>query len=116
MHRASLTREPSGISTDGVRQVTGKLDPAMNANPILRDVSYISLAQSQFHERCLSLNTGTERPLERNTSTIWVKNSWRGYLVCPFSLRGYLPCSPTMTTPSTASLLPQLVSASAMVG
>ena len=42
---------------------------------MLRDVSYISLAQSQFQERCLSLNTGTDRPLERNTPTICWKNS-----------------------------------------
>ena len=33
---------PSGISTDGVRHVTGRLEPAMNGNPISRDVSYIS--------------------------------------------------------------------------
>ena len=61
---ASRMRAPVGISTDGVRQVTGRLDPAMNAKPMLRDVSYISFAHSQFQDRCLSLNTGTERPLD----------------------------------------------------
>src|SRR5437879_12412138 len=108
-------RESSGISTDGVRHVTGKLDPAMKANPSSREVSYILRAHSQFHERCLSLNTGAVRPLSRNTFTICSKNSQRGYFVCPFSLRGYLPCSPTITTPSTASLPPPSVSASAIV-
>ena len=62
---ASLIRAPSGISTGGVRHVTGRLDPAMNANFISRDVSYIFLAHSQFQERCLSLNIGTLRPLAR---------------------------------------------------
>ena len=46
-----------------------------------RDVSYISFAHSQFHERCLSLNTGTERPLSLKTLTICWKNSYRGYIV-----------------------------------
>src|SRR5258707_3600927 len=100
----------------GVRQVTGRLEPAISGKPIDFAVSYISLAQSQFHERCLSLNTGTDRPLARNTFTISWKNSYLGYLVCPFSLRGYLPCSPTTTTPSTASLPVPEVNASAMVG
>ena len=35
----------------------------MNGNFSSRDVSYISFAHSQFQERCLSLNTGTARPL-----------------------------------------------------
>ena len=39
----------------------------MYAKPISREVSYIFRAQSQFHERCLSLNIGTDRPLSRNT-------------------------------------------------
>ena len=80
--------DPSGISTDGMRHVTGKLDPAMYAKPISRDVSYICFAQSQFHERCLSLNIGTDRPLSLYTLTICSKNSQRGYFVWPFSLRG----------------------------
>ena len=66
---------PSGISIDGVRHVTGRLDPAMNGNLMLASVSYISFAQSQFHDRCLSLNTGTERPLSAKTLTICLKNS-----------------------------------------
>ena len=53
-----------------------------------RDVSYISFAHSQFHDRCLSLKTGTDRPLSSNTFTICLKNSYRGYRVCPFSFRG----------------------------
>ena len=81
-------REPSGISTDGVRQVTGRLDPAMKAKPSSREVSYILRAHSQFQERCLSLKTGTDLPLSRNTFTICSKNSQRGYFVWPFSLRG----------------------------
>ena len=88
----------------------------MSGKPIRRDVSYISFAQSQFQERCLSLKTGTERPLARNTFTISWKNSQRGYFVWPFSFCGYRPCSPTTTTPSTASLLVPRVKASAMVG
>src|ERR1051325_5950350 len=113
---ASRIFDPSGISIDGVLQVTGRLDPAISGNPIRRDVSYISLAQSQFHDRCLSLNTGTERPLSSNTLTICLKNSYLGYFVCPFSLRGYRPCSPTRMTPSTASFDPPSVRASAIVG
>ena len=85
---ASLQLALSGISTDGMRHVTGRLEPAMNGKPIDRDVSYISLAQSQFQERCLSLNTGTERPLSRNTFTVSSKNRYRGYCTCPFGVFG----------------------------
>ena len=37
---------PSGISIDGVRHVTGGLDPAIIAKPMRRDVSCISFAPS----------------------------------------------------------------------
>ena len=57
------------MSTEGNRQVTGNDEPAINANPIWRLVCTISTAQGQFHDRCLSLNTGTTRPLAVNTST-----------------------------------------------
>ena len=63
--RDLLIRAPSGMSTEGVRHVTGRLDPAMKGNFSSREVSYILRAQSQFQERCLSLNSGTERPLAR---------------------------------------------------
>ncbi len=36
----------------------------MNGKPSSRAVSYISFAHSQFQDRCLSLNTGTARPLD----------------------------------------------------
>ena len=44
---------------EGMRQVTGSDEPAIRGKPIRRAVSTISLAQSQRHDRCLSLNTGT---------------------------------------------------------
>ena len=66
---------PIGMSIDGILHVTGRLDPAIMGNPIWRDVSYISFAQSQFHDRCLSLNTGVVRPSLRKTSTTSRKNS-----------------------------------------
>ena len=47
-------------STEGIRQVTGSDEPARSGKPIARAVSTISLAHSQFHERCLSLKTGTD--------------------------------------------------------
>ena len=74
MHNASRTRASAGNSTGGMRQVTARLDPAMYANPSSFEVSYIFRAHSQFHDRCLSLNIGTERPLERNTAAISSKN------------------------------------------
>ena len=59
----------------GIRHVTGSDDPAHSANFISRDVSTISLAHSNFHDRCLSLKTGTARPSLRNTSVTCLKNS-----------------------------------------
>ena len=53
------------MSTAGVRQVTGREEPAMKANPNSREVSYISRAHSQFQERCLSLKTGAVLPVVR---------------------------------------------------
>src|SRR5664279_2999043 len=113
---ASSGSAPSGNSTEGVRHVTGRLEPARYGICIDFEVSYISRAHSHFQERCLSLNMGTTRPLERNTSATCWKNWYRGYDTPPCSCFGYFPCSPTTTTPSTASLLPPSVSASAMVG
>ena len=81
-----------------------------------RAVSYISRAQSQRYDRCLSLNTGTTRPLRSNTATIASKNRLRGYSCCPLALTGYLPCSPIDSTASTASRSPPRQSASAIVG
>ena len=46
------------MSIAGIRQVTGSDEPARNGKPSSRAVSTISLAQSQFHDRCLSLKTG----------------------------------------------------------
>ena len=57
------TSVPQGRSTAGNRQVTGSDEPAMKGKPIARAVSTISLAQSQLQERCLSLKTGTPRPV-----------------------------------------------------
>ena len=67
---ASSTSAPMGRSCDGNRRATGSDDPAMNPKSISRDVSTISFAHSQFHDRCLSLKTGAVRPLCRYTSTI----------------------------------------------
>ena len=54
-----------GRSTAGIRLATGSDEPAMKPKSILRDVSYISLAHFQFHDRCLSLKTGAVRPVLR---------------------------------------------------
>ena len=59
------------MSIDGMRHVTGRLEPAMNGKPILSEVSYICLAHSHFHERCLSLNSGTLRPLATGITRPW---------------------------------------------
>ena len=71
----SSTSAPRGISTAGIRQVTGSDEPAMNGKFMTRAVSTISLAQAHFHERCLSLNTGAVRPSFRKTSVTCLKNS-----------------------------------------
>ena len=52
-----------GTSTAGNRQVTGSDEPAMSGKPSSLAVSTMLLAHSQFQDRCLSLKTGTERPL-----------------------------------------------------
>ena len=70
-----LDGAPQGRSIEGIRQVTGSDEPAIKGKPIWRAVSTISLAQSQRHDRCLSLNTGAHRPERRKTSTICWKNS-----------------------------------------
>ena len=59
----------------GIRHVTGNDEPARKGKFSSCDRSTISLAHSKFHERCLSLNTGTLRPSSRNTSAICRKNS-----------------------------------------
>ncbi len=66
------------MSIEGMRQVTGTLEPAMKGNCISWAMSTIRRAWSQLHERCLSLNTAAVRPLARNTSTVCWKNSQRG--------------------------------------
>jgi hypothetical protein len=62
----SLIFDPSGISTEGVRHVTGRLDPAMNGNFNSREVSAIFRAHS-IPRKMLSLNRGTDLPLSRKT-------------------------------------------------
>ena len=113
---SSSASAPNGRSTAGIRHVTGSDDPARKGNPIFRAVSTISFANSHRQERCLSLKTGVVRPSFANTSTICLKNSYRGYWIWPMSLRGYFPCSPITSTASTASRSPPHRSASAIVG
>ena len=63
------------MSIDGIRQVTGSDEPARNGNLSSREMSTISFAHSHFHDRCLSLKTGTARPSLRKTSVTCLKNS-----------------------------------------
>ncbi len=62
MPKASSIRASAGISTDGIRHVTGRLDPAMKGKPMLAAVSTISRALAQSQDRCLSFQTGVVRP------------------------------------------------------
>ena len=63
------------MSMEGIRRVTGSDEPAISGKPSSLLVATISVAHSQFQERCLSQKTGTLRPLARNTSMAWQKNS-----------------------------------------
>ena len=67
---ASSRGVSSSCSSQGLRQATGSDDPAMNGAPSARARSYIHLASGQLYDRCLSLNTGTLRPLVANTPQI----------------------------------------------
>ena len=53
-----------------------------------REISTIRFAWRKFQDKCLSLNTGTERPIWRNTSVILRNISNRGYSFCSLSLLG----------------------------
>ncbi len=75
---ASAHARPSGTSSAGNRQVTGRLDPAIKGTPIALAWSTIWRASARLYDRCLSLNTGTDRPEARNTSRISRKNRPRG--------------------------------------
>src|SRR5678815_1833879 len=90
-------------------------EPPVKGKFSSRDLSNIHLASSQLVERCLSLNTGTERLLCSKTRiTCWYIHQ-RGNIHCPLRLVGYSPCSATITTPSTASSFPPSVTASPTV-
>ena len=67
----SLTSASYGKSTDGIRQVTGREEPARKGMPSDRDVSNISLAHSHFHDRCLSLNTGVVALQALRGDAVW---------------------------------------------
>jgi len=47
----------------------------MKAKSISWEMSYISLAQSQFHERCLSLKMGQVFPVVLKIAVICLKSS-----------------------------------------
>ena len=57
------------MSIDGIRRVTGNEDPAKKGNFNRLASSTISLQRAHVVDRCLSLNTGTPRPLFSNTFT-----------------------------------------------
>ena len=63
---------------EGIRRVTGNDDPAWNGNRSRRASATISTHSRQSVERCLSLNTGTDRPLASKTRTTSLKNLYRG--------------------------------------
>src|SRR4249920_954481 len=90
-------------------------EPPVSGKFSSRDLSNIHLASSQLYERCLSLKTGTERLLcSKTRTTCWYIHQ-RGRSQCPLRSVGYSPCSPTMTTPSTASSAPPSLTASPTV-
>ena len=78
MTSASSTGAPMGTCRGGQRGPMGTDDPAMKGTPRARAVSYIHLACSQEYERCLSLKTGTTRPLSRKTAMVSSKKRRRG--------------------------------------
>ena len=57
------------MSIAGKRQVTGSDEPARKGNPSRFESATISVQCSQVVERCLSLKTGTARPLASKTLT-----------------------------------------------
>jgi hypothetical protein len=69
MQTLSRSGTPNGMSMAGWRTVIGSDDPARNGNPSRRASATISAHSFHSVERCLSLNTGTERPESSNTFT-----------------------------------------------
>ena len=67
------------VRMSGRRCASGTELPAMSGIPSSRAVSYISFAQSQRYDRCLSLKSGTNRFERCMTATISSKNRLRGY-------------------------------------
>ena len=73
----------------GIRHVTGSDDPARNGNLSSREMSTISLAHSHFHERCLSLKTGTVWPSLAEDLGDLLEELVARILVWPISFRWY---------------------------
>ena len=69
---------PSGISSGGSRQVTGRLEPAISGTFCAAAASTIPAASARLYERCLSMKTGTDRPEARKTSSTSRKYLPRG--------------------------------------
>ena len=82
-----------GRTSQGLRQVNGREEPLWKGTPSSRALSYIHAASAQLYDRCLSLNTGTTRPVglffaEASTPQT-CSNMWRrGYMVWPRSFSG----------------------------
>ena len=57
------------MSIEGILRVTGNEEPAKNGKLSRLASSTISLQRAQVVDRCLSLKTGTLRPLFSNTFT-----------------------------------------------
>ena len=62
----------------GRRHVTGTDEPAMNGTNRARARSYIQRASAQLTARCLSLKTGTDRPVRWKTLVTSSKKRRRG--------------------------------------
>src|SRR5262249_39601953 len=85
---ASSKAEPAGTSSSGRRGASGTELPAISGSRFFWQKSYISRAQSQRNDRCLSLNSGTNRFDALMTAAASSKKRLRGYSTWPILLDG----------------------------
>ena len=74
----SWNLRPSGTSSGGSRQVTGRLEPGHQRDLLADAALTISAASARLYDRCLSMKTGTARPEAPKTSSTSRKNLPRG--------------------------------------
>ena len=85
---AASSAAPRGCSKSGLRQCTGREEPAHSGTSNSRAVSYIQRASLQRYDRCLSTNTGSGRRCSAITPQTCSKNQRRGSISWPRTVRG----------------------------